>query len=69
MATDATGVDTTVTTTRAETPPELAAICAVPTALPVMTPPELIVTVFVSALDQNTVAPVIGLPLAAVTCA
>ena len=69
MTIDVTGVATTVTTTLVDTPPELAAISAVPRAFPVTTPAVVIMTMLVSALDQNTVAALMELPLVVFTCA
>jgi hypothetical protein len=68
-ASDATGTGDTVTTTAADLPPELAAICVDPTALPVTSPLDVTVAIAVSALDQNTVAPATAPPLASSTCA
>jgi hypothetical protein len=58
-----------VTVATADAPLELAAICVFPTDLPVMTPADDTVTTFVSALDQNTVAPEITCPFAPRTSA
>jgi hypothetical protein len=67
--TDATGAAVTVTTARVDWPPALAAICALPTPLPVTTPDDEIVMMVVSALDQNTDTPVIRLPVPSRSCA
>jgi hypothetical protein len=68
-AIDATATGTTVTATTADCPPELAAICVVPTLLPVTTPADETATMLVSLLDQNTLAPGTIWPLASWTCA
>src|SRR6185437_13965461 len=68
-ATDATGTCCTVTATTADAPFELAATCVFPTDFPVITPADVTVTMFVSALDQNTVAPDITCPFAPRTSA